>query len=435
MPTSRPSHLTWLANKIIELQPKSILDIGIGFGGKGLMFREYTDIWNERYNRTDWQTRIDGVEIYEEYITDIHRNIYNNIYIGNIIELISKIKRNYDLIYIGDVIEHINKDEGKKLLIKLRLKTKKLIVVTPIKVSKQGKVCGNIYETHISQWSREDFKDFNCLQFDNLLVAEYTQEKRVYYCEGMKFFGERLEKYYNYKKYNEQDDISKLVFFEGLYFDEDYKIFKRHIGNKIVFWNGSDVSRLLNDINRINILKEFPDTLHLCHNNQLKEELLSIGINAEISPIFFGNIDKYKVNFKLGDKLSVYLVAHEGREEEYGINIVKNIAFKEPNIIFHIYGIKGINTNNIFYHGIVNEEIMDNEIKDFHCCLRLNKHDGLSQTVIKSILFGHYPIIRTKQGSIWQAETEEEIIHYLNLLKEIKVPNFLRDKLDLNNCI
>jgi 2-polyprenyl-3-methyl-5-hydroxy-6-metoxy-1,4-benzoquinol methylase len=169
MPTSNPQHLSWLCQQILEHRPKSILDIGVGFGSKGMLFREYSDIWDR--NLKEWQTRIDGVEIFEEYITDIQRKIYNNIYIGNILNLIDTLP-DYDLVFMGDVIEHIEKETAKDLLEKLKKKGKIVIIVTPEDIGNQGTVFGNTNEAHISQWYLDDFKDFDTFKIANMIVAK-----------------------------------------------------------------------------------------------------------------------------------------------------------------------------------------------------------------------------------------------------------------------
>ncbi len=79
MPCSRPSALVPMRNRIMEKNPMSVLDIGIGFGIFGFLAREYTDVRLGRY--FNWKTRIDGIEIFEKYITHLQREIYNNIYI------------------------------------------------------------------------------------------------------------------------------------------------------------------------------------------------------------------------------------------------------------------------------------------------------------------------------------------------------------------
>ena len=172
MPTSNPQHLSWLCEQILEHRPKSILDIGVGFGSKGMLFREYSDIWDR--NLKDWKTRIDGVEIFEDYLTDIHKQIYTNIYIGNILNLIDSLP-GYDFIYMGDVIEHIEKDKALALIEKLKHKGKIVVIVTPEDIGKQGTVFGNANEAHISQWYTEDFKDFQAFKINMMIVAKYEK--------------------------------------------------------------------------------------------------------------------------------------------------------------------------------------------------------------------------------------------------------------------
>lgn len=173
MPTSRPNILSPLCQDIIRYQPKTILDIGIGSGSKGFLFREYTDIWNQRYSKKSWQCKIEGVEIFEPYITDIHKQIYDKIYIGNICKLINTLPE-YDFIYAGDVLEHIEKEKGIVLLTELKRHAKILIITTPIIVHKQGTILGNQHEQHISQWNEKDFLGAQISKFGNAYYIKYN---------------------------------------------------------------------------------------------------------------------------------------------------------------------------------------------------------------------------------------------------------------------
>lgn len=170
MPTSRPNHLSWLCEQVLHNRPKSILDIGVGFGSKGMLFREYTDIWAGSLKEK--KTRIDGIEIFADYITPLQRMIYNNIYIGDVLDIIDKLGF-YDLIYCGDVIEHFEKEKGKFLLFKIMQHSKQSIIVTPVHVLEQGAMYGNEFERHLSQWSAADFFKAKIFTFNNVLVAKY----------------------------------------------------------------------------------------------------------------------------------------------------------------------------------------------------------------------------------------------------------------------
>src|SRR5688572_27759096 len=113
MPSSRPNSIPTVIHLVRQLKPRSILDVGIGFGKWGHLFREYTDILEAehdpaRYQRANWKVRIDGIEGYAEYITDMHRYLYNEIHLGNAADLIKNLPR-CDLIFAGDIIEHFEK--------------------------------------------------------------------------------------------------------------------------------------------------------------------------------------------------------------------------------------------------------------------------------------------------------------------------------------
>ena len=157
--------------QILALNPKSILDIGVGFGSKGMLFREYTDIWQGNYR--NWKTRIDGIEIFEDYITPLQELIYDNIYIGDAFYFLNTLPY-YDLIYMGDIIEHFDKARGKLFLEKMKARGRNIIIATPSTVLKQGPIYGNIYEEHKSQWNPEDFKGAKILTFENILIAKYA---------------------------------------------------------------------------------------------------------------------------------------------------------------------------------------------------------------------------------------------------------------------
>ena len=113
---------------------------------------------------------------------------------------------------------------------------------------------------------------------------------------------------------------------------------------------------------------------------------------AGIVPSFLGDIKKYPISFKQGNK--VYVSGHEGYQGEYGWGIVTMIACSLPNIEFHLYGASWQYQplKNVIIHGKVPKEQMNKEIKEMQCGLRLNKHDGFSEITAKSILWGQYPI-------------------------------------------
>jgi hypothetical protein len=165
MPSSRPNAIPTVIHLIRQLKPKSILDVGIGFGKWGHLFREYTDINQaerepRRYHREHWHVRIDGIEGNEAYLTDMHRYLYNQIHLGDACQLLDRLN-SYDLIFMGDLIEHLEKQRGMKLLQRALDKARKAVIVsTPKYETGQSDLCDNELERHRSLWTAEDFTGF-----------------------------------------------------------------------------------------------------------------------------------------------------------------------------------------------------------------------------------------------------------------------------------
>jgi hypothetical protein len=163
MPTSFYDHIPAVCNVVGQLAPQSILDVGIGFGKWGHLFREQLDILPasdhpERYQRPNWKGRIDGIEGYQPYVTDLHRFLYNDIHVGDMVQVLPTLGK-YDVIFIGDVIEHVPKDAGRAFLqLALGHANKAVIVSTPAWDIPQSNVCGNPLEDHRSYWRASDFK-------------------------------------------------------------------------------------------------------------------------------------------------------------------------------------------------------------------------------------------------------------------------------------
>ena len=158
MPSSSHFHLSKMVDWVVRLEPRSVLDVGVGFGKWGFLCREFTDVSNQRYEPKTWQVRIDGIEAFADYATPTYPYIYNNIYYGDVRQLLPTLP-DYDLCIIGDVIEHFTKEEGRALLETLRKKTAYILLSSPT-VFFQQELFQNPYETHRSFWTVEDFDGF-----------------------------------------------------------------------------------------------------------------------------------------------------------------------------------------------------------------------------------------------------------------------------------
>lgn len=158
MPTSDPRFLSVVSGEIIRLDPKSVLDVGIGLGKWGMLAREYTDAWRyRRYRKKEWQTKIFGIEIYSEYRNPVW-DVYDNIYIGDALEVFPEVLTEhgpFDLVIMMDVIEHLTREQGKTMVTALMSGCSHLLL--SYANMEQKNVCDNTHEDHISQWTVEDF--------------------------------------------------------------------------------------------------------------------------------------------------------------------------------------------------------------------------------------------------------------------------------------
>lgn len=166
MPSSQYYHISKIMEVIIASKPESILDVGTGFGKYGVLCREYLDLWDGR-QKYEFSRRIDGVEAFQNYITPLHKFVYNNIYNEDILHLNDKLELKYDIVLLIDVLEHFEKQQGRYLLDKLLDKNIGIIISTPKKPSPQKDAFGNIYETHRSSWSVKDLKSLGYSFFIN----------------------------------------------------------------------------------------------------------------------------------------------------------------------------------------------------------------------------------------------------------------------------
>jgi len=161
MPTSTYVHIPTLVKFIQAILPDSVLDIGLGNGKIGFIVRDLLDVMiGERYRREEWKIRLDGIEIFEDYIQEHQRIIYNNIYIGDAFYVIDRLGK-YDLIIIGDVLEHFEKERAWLFLDKCADHSNYLIINIPLgKGWTQPPIYGNPHEAHSSFWTYEEFEDF-----------------------------------------------------------------------------------------------------------------------------------------------------------------------------------------------------------------------------------------------------------------------------------
>lgn len=172
MGTSNWQNISYCVEILREFEPKSILDIGIGFGRWGILTREFLDVWYGRDNPKTWQIWVEGIEAYESAISGYHHAFYNRIHIGDAFDILPEMGE-FDLVILGDVLEHFSPDRASRVLERCKEIGRLVMVVIPLgRDWHQKEKYGNPYERHLSVWIDEQlttpdllrkrmFKDFS----------------------------------------------------------------------------------------------------------------------------------------------------------------------------------------------------------------------------------------------------------------------------------
>lgn len=187
MPSSIPDHIPDVLKRIQKLQPRRVLDVGIGFGKWGFLLREYLETWHDRVHPDSWKTEIHGVEVWEPY-TKLPwiETLYNKIFNEDIRSFAKEADASYDVIICGDVIEHLPKTEAIDVLKRLlRLTRKTLVLSIPLGQEWLNNqiVDQNPYEKHRSAWSRVDIEDLGRVT-QAIQFSVGTKHVGLYFLEG-----------------------------------------------------------------------------------------------------------------------------------------------------------------------------------------------------------------------------------------------------------
>ncbi len=155
MPLSNYLHIPAVVYFATGVKPKRILDVGVGMGCYGFLMRQYCDILRERVSKHQWETSIDGVEIFDGYENPVWNYAYNNVFRGDIRALLPQLP-DYDVAICADVLEHMPKQDAHDLVNQLLRKARTVIATTPSTEYPQGDWGGNPAEAHHCTLSKND---------------------------------------------------------------------------------------------------------------------------------------------------------------------------------------------------------------------------------------------------------------------------------------
>lgn len=217
--------------------------------------------------------------------------------------------------------------------------------------------------------------------------------------------------------------------------------FAKLAGKKVItHWIGTDVLNAISG--EVGFLGHpFIDHHFVCFE-PLKKELQLIGIESTILPIVPFNMS-LAVD-KMPDSHAVMIYMPENNLDHYGYSDLCYVFEQFPNLPFHIVANSGGETifgkyRNVTAHGWLNEETMERLYKEISIVLRFTKHDGLSMSVIESLIKGKKVIWNNQYHGVIYANSKEAICKELKeILKtppysDFSVSNYVKNDLSKQN--
>lgn len=169
MASSFQQQIPGILHLIAKLSPRSVLDIGKGFGKYGFLIHEYIGINNQVQLKPQLKMKdqsrikIDAVEIDNDLLLPHLDHIYNKVINGDVLKLYAGLGA-YDLVLMIDIIEHIGKPEAIAMLRLFLEKGSTVIIATPKEFFEQC-LYESEYERHVSHWTVRDFKNLGQVDY------------------------------------------------------------------------------------------------------------------------------------------------------------------------------------------------------------------------------------------------------------------------------
>ena len=141
---SDPINKPWTQEKIIELKPTTVLDVGAGQG-------VYLDLIRQGLGAG---VIVNAVEVWQPYIDQFDlENRYNKLFAMDVKNMTNFA---YDLVILGDVLEHMSEQSAVELWDRISQQAKYAIISIPIIHYHQDAINGNPYEIHVEEdWNTE----------------------------------------------------------------------------------------------------------------------------------------------------------------------------------------------------------------------------------------------------------------------------------------
>lgn len=164
MPYSSAAPKGWCIDRVRDLAPVEVLDVGAGEGS-----------WAEWLRTVPSVTVIDAIEAHGPYVERFQlATVYDHITVGDVRQwdwggcdyvqvaessapIGEGIPRwTWDLVILGDVLEHMSMSEGTAVVEQALGHADAVLVVVPLGEWPQGESEGNPLEAHVSTWDEAD---------------------------------------------------------------------------------------------------------------------------------------------------------------------------------------------------------------------------------------------------------------------------------------
>lgn len=158
MGTSNWWPIPFCVEALRRIQPRRVLDVGVGFGRWGIAVREFCEVWEGRVDPASWRVEVEGIEAFAPNIAPWHEHFYSRVHLGDARERLPALEGRWDVIIFGDVLEHMEREEAMRLIDLSLDRSAYVLVNIPLGDQHvQGEAYGNPYEQHRSTWRVEDF--------------------------------------------------------------------------------------------------------------------------------------------------------------------------------------------------------------------------------------------------------------------------------------
>jgi hypothetical protein len=169
---SNPENKPWAQQKIIELKPTTVLDVGAGQG-------TYLNLIRDGLGAG---VIVNAVEVWQPYIDEFNLlNRYDKLFPIDVRDMTNF---GYDLVILGDVLEHMSESDALILWERISKQAKYAMISIPIVHYHQDAINGNPYEVHVEEdWTVEKvlekfshIVEHNKFEVTGTFIAEFNND-------------------------------------------------------------------------------------------------------------------------------------------------------------------------------------------------------------------------------------------------------------------